>query len=281
MSDPVAALYAQGILGPGGVEVHVGDGVATVLLSHPERANCLSARMTAGLVGVVDALHGSAWGKTIRVVLLRGKGRVFCSGADAKAVAGKGADAVRAQSVEFARLLRTLSALPQAVVGVADGGAFGGGMGLLACCDVVVACDAAVFSLSEVKLGMIPATISPYIVDRIGAAKARQLFVTAARITAPEAVRIGFADYSLPADGVNAFLETLIANQTLCAPEAVAQSKRLVACVKHRPFTDELIADTVDRLVAVRTGAEVRAGAKAFMAKSKPPWAAAPMRAKL
>ena len=145
------------------------------------------------------------------------------------------------------------------------GAAYGGGVGLVACCDIAVAAEEATFALSEVKLGLIPATIGPYVVAAIGARQARRYFLTAERFTAAEALRIGLVHDVVPADAVDRRVAALIAALRAAGPRAQAEAKALVRAVSARPVDDAVIADTVARIAAVRASAEGREGVAAFL----------------
>eukprot|EP00755_Sulcionema_specki_P032613 Sspe_Gene.99142::Locus_72545_Transcript_1_1_Confidence_1.000_Length_986::g.99142::m.99142/K13766/liuC; methylglutaconyl-CoA hydratase len=274
----VEAFEAQGVFGSGGVKCSLGEGVVTLTLACPERMNALSEKVTQGLMAGVTLCQKHP--DEIRVVLLRAEGKVFCSGADAKALlkGGKGggvADSARA----FAKLLSDLATLPQVLVALVQGPAFGGGVGLISCCDIAVGTSSAHFALSEVRIGMIPATISPYVIQKLGATNSRRLFVTGEKITAEKAVQYGLLNEVVPS--LEKWAVDFCKEQTKCAPYAVAKSKQLVQKVLGRPISEEVVAVTIDELVAIRKNPEVKEGARSILQKEKPSWQTRPLVPKL
>eukprot|EP00754_Rhynchopus_humris_P004183 Rhum_TRINITY_DN12142_c1_g1::Rhum_TRINITY_DN12142_c1_g1_i1::g.49287::m.49287/K13766/liuC; methylglutaconyl-CoA hydratase len=276
MEQAVAALHERGTLGDGGLTVAVGEGVVTATLSNPSALNALGEKMMDGLSALVELLHGKE-GSEVRAVVLTGKGRLFCSGADTRELAKQGRDAIARSADVFSRVLRQLNTLPQLVIGLANGPAYGGGVGLLACCDIVVAPGGIPFSFSEVKLGMIPATISPYVLQRIPQAVARRLFMTGEKFSTEQAREYLFVDYVVPVDGHAAFVAKLLKDQGACAPFAVRKSKELVFGVAGRPIDASVVGYTVQALRDVRAGSEVREGVRALSKREKPKWAGVPL----
>eukprot|EP01060_Flectonema_neradi_P002145 TRINITY_DN112_c3_g1_i1.p1 TRINITY_DN112_c3_g1~~TRINITY_DN112_c3_g1_i1.p1 ORF type:complete len:282 (+),score=45.41 TRINITY_DN112_c3_g1_i1:54-899(+) len=279
LQQKVTDLTSEGVFGEGSVKVTVGEGVITLTLAKPRNLNALTATMTKGLMAGLELCKEFA--SQIRVVLLRAEGRVFCAGGDAKSLAGNTQDEVHSSSMAFGSFLQLLTTLPQLVVGVAQGSAYGGGFGLLSCCDIVVAVPTAEFALSEVRLGMIPATISPHVVRKIGVNNSRRLFLTGEKFSASKAKEYGLVNEIVEPEKMKSFLEGLIKQQSLCAPIAVARAKNLITLVENKPVTEELIRITVDELVSIRTGPEIREGAAALFNKRKPQWAKDGLRAKL
>eukprot|EP01064_Diplonema_japonicum_P008334 TRINITY_DN15800_c0_g1_i1.p1 TRINITY_DN15800_c0_g1~~TRINITY_DN15800_c0_g1_i1.p1 ORF type:complete len:300 (+),score=60.85 TRINITY_DN15800_c0_g1_i1:56-901(+) len=271
MQGEVERYTKDGVFGPGGLKVALGKGVLVATLAKPENLNALSSKMTEGLVKMVELCRTHS--EEVRVVILTGEGRFFCSGADAKSLRGAKTDQIARDSTHFGKFLHNLSTMPQLLIGVAQGSAFGGGFGLLCCCDIVIATPTAQFALSEVRLGMIPATISPYVVRRIGVNNSRRLFLTGERFTSTEGVGYGLINEVVAAENVPAFLGKILKGQTLCAPQAVVRAKNLVNLVENRPIDENLIKDTVDELISIRSGKEVREGATALLQKRKPSWA--------
>jgi methylglutaconyl-CoA hydratase len=217
----------------------------------------------------------------VRAVVLYGEGKSFCAGADLgwmRRMADYGYEENVADAGALARMLQTLYRLSKPTVACVQGGAYGGGVGLIACCDIAFASTAATFSLSEVKLGLIPATIGPYVVQAIGARYAHRYFLTAERFDAAEAYRIGLVhDIALPdeLDGkVNEMLGTLL----VAGPHAQAAAKALIRSVANRPIDEKVIADTAERIAVARASDEGKEGVAAFLAKRSPAWVPASLR---
>ncbi|BBK32817.1 methylglutaconyl-CoA hydratase [Stella humosa] len=256
----------------GTVLVSVSGHVARVTLNRPEVHNAFDDRLIAELTGIFERLAADP---AVRAVLLCANGRSFSAGADLnwmKRTAGYSEAQNLGDARALARMLRTLDGLPQPTVALVQGPAYGGGVGLVACCDIAVAVPEAAFSLSEVRLGLLPAAISPYVVAAIGARQARRYFLTAERFDAGEARRIGLvheiaAREELEATG-RRLLESLAQGGTL----AQAASKRLIARVAGAPVDDALVEDTAGRIAGLRAGEEGREGVAAFLEKRRPSW---------
>ncbi len=247
-------------------------GVAAVTLSRPELHNAFDEGLIAGLA---EALGRLADDPAVRVVLLRAEGKSFSAGADLnwmRRMAGYGEAENLADAERLAALMAALDRLPRPTVAVVQGAAFGGGVGLIAACDMAVASEAASFSLSEVKLGLIPAVISPYVVDAIGVRAARRYMLTGERFDAATARRLGLVNEVVPADALEAAVERLVTALLACGPEAVAQCKDLIARVARGPIDQAMIADTAQRIARIRATDEGREGVAAFLEKRKPGW---------
>jgi methylglutaconyl-CoA hydratase len=223
-------------------------------------------------------------------VILKAQGEFFCAGGDASSFrkANQGAQGGQAAkdnssgAQDMARVFHEVASLPQFTIAMAQGPAMGGGVGLLSMCDMTLAVEPAWFSLSEVKLGVIPATISPYVVGKIGVANAKRLFCTAERFTAAKAKEYGLVQEVLADEpAMAAFVQKLCSEMTLCAPGAVAASKRLIEGVQGKPIDEQLIAYTAGELAKVRVTDECKEGFAALVEKRKPAWAKTPMSAKL
>jgi methylglutaconyl-CoA hydratase len=246
--------------------------IATVTLNRPQVRNAFNEQAIAELTAAFTAL-GQVDG--IRAIVLAGSGTAYCAGADLnwmKKMAGFSEDENRADAMQLANMLRIVYACPKPVVAKVHGDCFGGGVGLVAACDIAIAADDAHFCLSEVKLGLIPATISPYVIKAMGENAARRYFLTAERFNAREALRIGLVHELATAatlDGqVDAIANALAAN----SPHAVRQAKALVREIAGAPVTDTLIADTAHRIAQIRASGEGREGVAAFLDKRKPSW---------
>jgi methylglutaconyl-CoA hydratase len=211
----------------------------------------------------------------VRAVVLAADGASFSAGADLdwmRRMAGYGLPENLADARALAELMRTLNALTKPTIARVHGAAYGGGVGLVACCDIAVASETAVFSLSEVRLGLIPAVISPYVIAAIGARAARRWFLTAERFDAAEAWRSGLIHQVTPPLGLDDAVETLLARLREGAPGAQSAAKDLIFAVADRPVTDGLIEETAGRIAALRAGEEGREGIKAFLEKRPAVW---------
>ena len=249
-------------------------GVVRVTLNRPHVRNAFDDAAVAALDRAFAALEDDAGA---RAVVLSGAGKGFSAGADLawmKRMAENDREANLADARALGNMLRRVARLSKPVVGLVHGAAFGGGAGLVACCDIAVAAESAVFSFSEVRLGLIPAVVSPYVVDAIGPRQARRYFLTGERFDAAEARRIGLVHEVAPADGLEAAGERIVAALAANGPQAMAAAKELVARVAHRAVDDSLVEDTARRIADSRAGAEGREGVAAFLGKRRPDWAA-------
>lgn len=248
-------------------------GVARITLNRPELHNAFNETLIAELTEALEKLGADP---AVRVVVLAAAGKSFSAGADLnwmKAMAGYGEAENLADARGLARLMRTLDRLPKPTLARVQGPAFGGGVGLIACCDIAVAVDSATFSLSEVRLGLIPAVISPYVVAAMGERAARRWFLTAERFGAAEACRSGLLHEVVPEGELDGRVEALIAALLANGPGAVAEAKDLIFAVGRRPLDAAVMEDTARRIARVRAGAEGREGVGAFLEKRKPAWA--------
>lgn len=247
-------------------------GVARLALARPEKRNAMSAAMIAELTDAAERLGADP---AVRVVELSGEGSVFCAGGDLDWMrAQMGADrATRiASAMALARMLRALDRLPKPLVARVQGGAYGGGVGLMAVCDAVVAADDAGFGLTEARLGLIPATIAPYVVARLGAGAARRLFVSARGFGAGEAQAMGLVNRLAAPDALDAAAEAEIAPCLQTAPGAAARAKALARSLAA-DIDDAVLADTAARLADAWEDPEAETGVAAFFSRRPPPWA--------
>lgn len=252
--------------------VGITDKVATVTLNRPDVRNAFNEHMINELS---VAFHALGRNEQVRAIVLAANGPAFCAGADLnwmKKMAGYSHEENEADAMQLAQMLRTIYLCPKPVVAKVQGDCYAGGMGLVAACDIAVAVQEANFCLSEVKLGLIPATISPYVIKAMGENAARRYFLTAERFTAQEAHRIGFVHEVVAADTLDAkvgeVLKTLVTN----SPNAVKEAKALVREVAHRTVDDALLADTALRIAHIRASGEGREGVQSFLEKRKPGW---------
>ena len=256
--------------------IEVRDAVAFLALSRPEVHNAFDETLIAELTRALAALDRD---DGIRVVVLRGSGKSFCAGADLnwmKKMAGYGPAENLADAAALATMLKTLHRMSKPTIARVHGSVFGGGVGLVACCDIAFATHDATFSLSEAKLGLIPATIGPYVVEAIGARQARRYFLTAERFAAAEAFRIGLIHELHPVGEIDARIDVLTRASLAAGPRAQDEAKALIRAIAGRPIDDEMIADTATRIARVRGAPEGREGVAAFLEKRLPAWVPVP-----
>lgn len=249
-----------------------GRGVATLTLNRPEKHNALSAEL---MVALTDAAQEIGKRDDIRVVVLAAEGKTFCAGGDLRWMQ----DQILASRTErrvgamvLAGMLEALNTLPQPLVGKIHGNAFGGGVGLACVCDVAIGVTGTRFGLTETKLGLVPATIGPYVMARIGEAMARRVFMSSRLFDAGEAVTLGVIAKAVEPDLLDAAIEAEVVPYLSCAPKAVAAAKAMTRAL-GMPITQAEIARSVDGLMDIWEGEEATAGLAAFFAKTPPPWA--------
>lgn len=249
------------------------EGVAVVTLNRPDKRNAFDELMISGLSDTFETLKGA---DHVRVVFLRGQGEAFCAGADLdwmRRAAEFTEQGNETDALALSRMLRHLQELPQLTVAVVHGAAMGGGAGLVAACDVAVAVKTTKFRFSEVRLGLTPATISPYVVEAIGARWAKALFATAESFDGTFAERIGLVQYTVEDEAaLRPMMEHLSDLAMAAAPGAVRDAKALVRYVDGHKIDDGLAKETARRIAARRTSAEGREGLAAFLEKRKPEW---------
>jgi methylglutaconyl-CoA hydratase len=256
------------------LEVHTSHRVAIVWLARETVRNAFNETSIAELTQAFTALGAD---EGVRAIVLAARGPAFCAGADLgwmKRMAGFSHDENRADAMKLATMLKTIHECPKPVIARVHGDAYAGGIGLVAVCDIAVAAIGASFCLSETKLGLIPATIGPYVIRSIGARAARRYFLSAEKFDASEAFRLGLVHDLAPIEEIDAKVNELLGALMLTSPHAVAESKRLVRELTDRPIDDALIADTAERIAAIRTSADGREGVRAFLDKRKSRWVA-------
>ena len=255
------------------VEIARDGAVARVTLNRPRLHNAFDEALIQGLADAFAALGEDA---AVRVVLLTGAGKSFSAGADLnwmKRAAGYDEERNRADAHALELMLRTLDECPKPVVGLVNGAAIGGGVGLVAACDIAIAAEGAQFATSEVRLGIVPAVIAPFVVRAIGPREARRWFLTAERFGAEEARRIGLVHEVAPADQLEERGAAMVADLLKGGPEALAEAKRLVQLVRTMPQGGSILAEaTVAMIADRRASAEGREGIGAFLEKRKPGW---------
>jgi len=247
-------------------------GVATVTLNRPEVRNAFNDEVIAELTTGFAELARRA---EVRCVVLAGKGPAFCAGADLnwmKRMAGYTREENLADAAALARMLEVIYHCPKPTVARVQGDVYAGGMGLVAACDMAVSVDGAQYCLSEVKLGLIPATISPYVIRAMGARAAHRYFLTAERFGAAEALRLGFVHEVVPADGLDAAVGTLTQALVAAGPEAMKACKKLLHDVAGQEITAGLVQRTVEAIADIRASDEGKEGIQSFLGKRKPQW---------
>lgn len=248
--------------------------VARVTLNRPDVRNAFNEALIGELTAAFSDLGQDA---SLRAIVLAAEGKAFCAGADLnwmKAMAGYSWDENHADAAKLAEMLWTIYSCPLPVIARVQGDVYAGGVGLVSCADIVVAVDTAGFCLSEAKLGLLPATIGPYVVRALGEQASRRYFVTAERFSASEAHRLGLVQELATAETLDEKVAALTG--ALCAngPAAVKACKKLVQDLAHAPITPALRDDTARRIADIRASAEGREGVQSFLNKSKPSWLA-------
>ena len=254
------------------LQINVAGAVATITLDRPEVRNAFNDAVIGELTQAFNDLGAR---DDVRCIVLAANGTAFCAGADLNWMRSM-ADYTREQNLEdasrLATMLRTVYECPKPTIARIQGDVYAGGTGLVAACDIAVSVDTAHFCLSEVKLGLLPSTISPYVLRAMGVRAAHRYFLTAERFSAAEALRIGFVHEVVTADALEAKMAELALALVSAGPEAVKACKRLVQDVAGCDFTPELIAMTVESIAAVRVSSEGREGLQSFLQKRKPNW---------
>jgi methylglutaconyl-CoA hydratase len=247
-------------------------GVARVTLNRPDVRNAFDAELITELQQAFTALGGD---DGVHVVVLQGAGKSFSAGADInwmRASADLDEAANREGALRMQAMFRAIDECPAPVIGRIHGAALGGGSGLVACCDIVIAAEGTKLAFSEVRLGIIPAVISPFVLSKIGQSNARRLFITGERFDAAEARRIGLVHEVVPADELDARTTTLLKELQACGPQAMRESKALIRQVTGAGSRDAAFELTADAIARVRTSPEGQEGLKAFLEKRQASW---------
>lgn len=248
------------------------DGVVFVTINRPAKRNAFDAATIAALYEAFETLHGA---DRVRVVFIRGAGGTFSAGADLswmRDAADWSESENRDDAMGLAKMLKALHDVPALTCAIVEGSAMGGGAGIVAACDMAVAVEGSRFAFSEVKLGLIPATIAPYVIEAVGARRARQLFLTANIFDADYAAHAGLVDMVLPEGSVDEFISMLSDSLTANAPGAMGDAKRLVNDIANHKLDHGLMEDTAKRIARARVSAEGQEGVRAFLDKRKPSW---------
>jgi methylglutaconyl-CoA hydratase len=260
------------------IEIHVDHGVAVIWLNRPEVRNAFNETMIAELSAAFGELDAEP---SVRAVVLAGRGKVFCAGADLNWMKRMGEmdfEENRKDAVAFGAMLHGLYTMKKPTVARVHGAAFAGGMGLIAACDIAVASIETEFAVSEVRLGLTPATISPYVITAMGERAARRFFLTAERFPAAEAYRIGFVQEIARFDELDASVNVILGEIVQGAPGAHAVTKELIRAVAKRALSPELMADTAVRIATARASEEGKEGVRSFLEKRQPAWLKAAKR---
>ncbi|MDA8734635.1 enoyl-CoA hydratase/isomerase family protein [Porticoccaceae bacterium] len=247
-------------------------GVAQVRLNNPDKHNAFDDQMIGQLT---EAFIAIADNSNVRAMVLGSEGKSFSAGADLewmKRMASYSYDENLRDASALALMLKTLNEIPQPTIARIQGPAFGGAVGLVSCCDMAVAASAASFSLSEVKIGLVPATISPYVIAAIGQRAARRYFVTAERFDAHRALQLGLVNEVVDAEQLDQEIDRLINTLLANGPEAVTGAKQLVFDVAGKPIDQQLIDATCETIAAIRVSEQGQEGLQAFLERRKPQW---------
>jgi methylglutaconyl-CoA hydratase len=254
------------------IETQLTQGIAVIWLNRPEIRNALNNTMIAEMT---DAVSLAIDDDDTRAIVLAGRGKAFCAGADLnwmKTVSGMNADEAREDSGHLAKLLRLLYESSKPTVARVHGAAYAGGMGLVSACDIAIASHDALFCLSEVKLGLLPAMISPYVLKALGERHARRFFLSGEVFDAAEAYRIGFVNDLAAPEELDGTINALLGHLLLGAPSALSETKRLIRDMVGQPISDDLTADTAARIAKARASTDGQEGIAAFFEKRTPAW---------
>lgn len=254
------------------LEIERDGGVATVWMNRPEVHNAFNAQLIADLTAACRALDAD---ESVRVVVLGGRGKSFSAGADLnwmKAAGEAGEDENFADAMRLAGMLRTLSEMSKPTIARVHGAALGGGMGLASACDICVATERGLFATSEVKFGIIPSAISPYVLRAIGERQAYRYFQTAERINAARAAELGLVHELVDSEQLDAKVSQIVAALLEGGPRSQGAAKALIRAVANRPVDDALVEDTARRIARLRVTPEAREGLDAFLSKRPAAW---------
>ncbi len=254
------------------LEILCEGGIATIWMNRPDVHNAFNEQLIAELTAACQALDAD---DAVRVVVLAGRGKSFSAGADLnwmRRAAEASVEANLADARKLAGMLRTLAEMDKPTIARVHGAALGGGMGLASACDICVAGEGAVFATSEVRFGIIPSAISPYVIRAIGASQASRYFQTAERISAARARELGLAHEVVAADAIDARVHELVAALLQGGPRSQGAAKALIRAVADQPVSDALVEDTARRIATLRATPEAREGLAAFLDKRPAAW---------
>lgn len=247
-------------------------GVATIILNRPQQHNAFDDRMITELIELLDQLENN---HKVRVLLLSAAGKSFCAGADLnwmRRIADYDLAQNQADAAQLAELMRRLNSFPKPTIAVVQGIAFGGGVGLVACCDIAIAVPEAVFCLSEVKLGLIPAVISPYVVEAIGTRASRRYMLSAERFSAEQACRLGLIHEVVEVTELEVTLAVVLKDLLAAGPAVQIATKALIQAVANKDIDDSLVDYCAQLIAHIRASSEGREGVSAFLEKRQPNW---------
>jgi methylglutaconyl-CoA hydratase len=256
-------------------------GVASLVLNRPDVHNAFDDLMIAELIAVLNKL---ATDDNVRLLLLKANGKNFSAGADLnwmRSMAEKDYPQNLNDANELALLMHTLDKFPKPTIAMVQGAAFGGAVGLVACCDMAIASNNASFCLSEVKIGLIPAVISPYVMRAIGERQSRRYFLSAERFSADTAKQLGLLHEVVSANELQDCAEQFITNLLLNSPAAMSAAKTLIHNIYNRKISNNVRAHTTQAIAEIRVSAEGQEGLGAFLDKRRPNWLPAQANAKL
>ncbi|MCH2220340.1 MAG: enoyl-CoA hydratase/isomerase family protein [Dechloromonas sp.] len=254
------------------LEIQLNGPVATVWMNRPDLHNAFDETLITELTAAFMALDDDA---DIRAVVLAGRGKSFSAGADLnwmRRAANNGIDENLNDARALAKMLRTIAEMNKPTIARVQGAALGGGMGLASACDIAVASTKAVFATSEVKFGIIPSAISPYVLRAIGARQAYRYFQTAERIDAVRAREIGLVHETVEPEQLDAKVQEIVDALLIGGPAAQAAAKELIRAVNNQPINDHIVEDTAHRIAHLRATPEAREGISAFLDKRQPSW---------
>lgn len=254
------------------LEIEHAGALAHVWMNRPAVHNALNEEMIDALTSAFATLSAN---ESVRIIVLSGRGKSFCAGADIESMKRQGAssfDDNLADARQLAALFHAIAVSPRPTIARVNGAAFGGALGLISASDIAIASNNAVFAASEVRLGIIPATIAPYVLRSIGPRAARRLFLTAERINAARAEKIGLVHESVEHGQLDTRIDAITLDLLAGAPLAQSAAKRLIDDIAHQPVTPELIEDTAHRIAEIRSTAGAREGLSAFLEKRPPSW---------
>ena len=247
-------------------------GVARLTLNRPELRNAFNEEL---IHQICDAMGRFNNDPNVRVIVITGAGGAFSAGADLnmmKRVAEYSAAENKDDARRLAHMLQSIYHSPKATVALVNGPAMGGGLGLVAACDIAIGANDAFFALTEVRLGLIPAVISPFVTQTIGVRQARRFFLTGERFDAATAEKMGLLHACAPKTAINEVLEGVINDLLLGAPEAQQEAKELIRTVKYQHINEKVLTDVAGRIAKRRASAEGKEGVTAFLEKRKPNW---------
>lgn len=253
---------------------HRDDGICIISLNRPGIHNAFDDRLIKELTVVLKNLGRD---ESVRAVVLTGKGKSFSAGADLnwmRRMAGYSEMENLADARDLAKLMMTLDQLPKPTIAKVNGAALGGGVGLVCCCDIAIASDGAVFGTTEVRLGLIPSVIGPYVVAAIGGRQARRITLTGERFDAVEALRIGLIHQVEPPSNLDQAVESVLSDLLASGPKAIGAGKALLQGLVGQPITADIVEETAREIAKLRVTPEAKDGLGAFLEKRKPSWRA-------